>query len=134
MNVQPFIKPEELDWTSPPGWNRLKHLIIPALEAEGGLYTIDDVLDSIKEGRVTFWPGDRSAVVTQLIEHPRHVQLEYWLAGGDLKELKQMAVFIEAWARQRGITHAKITGRRWARALGDGWKEVATVSVKRLDT
>jgi hypothetical protein len=93
------------------------------------------VLDSIKAGKVTFWPGDRSVVVTQVIDHPRHMQLEYWLAGGDLKELKQMAAFIEAWARQEGITHAKITGRRgWSKALGDGWKESHVVATKRLDT
>ncbi len=135
MNVQPFIKPEDLDWTIPPGWNRTKHLLQPALDMEDGLYTLEDVLEEVKKGGLQFWPGENSAVITQVIHHPRHKQIEFWLAGGDLKELKQMAAFIEGWARQEGITHAKIIGRRgWAKALGGDWVESHTVSVKRLDT
>ena len=135
MSIQPFIKPEELDWTVPPGWTRTKHHLQPALDMEDGLYTLEDVLIEIKNGGLQFWPGENSAVVTQVIHHPRHKQLEFVLAGGDLAELKQMAAVIEGWARQEGITHAKIIGRRgWAKALGGDWVESHTVSVKRLDT
>ena len=133
MNVQPFMKPEDFDLTVPPGWNRTKHFLLDALEYEQGLYTLDDVLQALKAGTLQFWPAENSALVTDLVQHPQGLQLEYWLAGGDLKELRQLASLVESWAMQKGAICAKITGRRWARALEGDWKEVATISVKRLD-
>lgn len=132
-NVAPFMKPEDFDWTLPPGWNRTKGFLTEALEYERGLYTLDDVLAGIRKQELQFWPADKSALVTAIVDHPREKQLDFWLAGGDLAELKQLAAFVESWAVQRmGVTCAKITGRKGWLVLGDEWEEVATVMVKRL--
>lgn len=62
-------------------------------------HTIEDVEAGLVEGRYQFWPGERSACVTQIIDYPRKRVMSFWLVGGDIKELFSV---IEPEARQWG--------------------------------
>jgi hypothetical protein len=98
---------------------RLQHHLEAALEYCGGTHTLGDVIEQIFAGHMQFWPGERSAIVTQIVEHPRMKVLAFFLAGGDGAELREMRGRIERWARtEHGCTCATLTGRRgWARSF-----------------
>jgi hypothetical protein len=72
---------------SVPAWMveaaRLRVHLEAALEYAGGTHTLDDVIEQVYAGHMQFWPGVRSAIVTQIVEHPRKKVLVFFLAGGD---------------------------------------------------
>lgn len=98
---------------------RLRKHLEAALEYCGGTHTLVDVIEQVYAGHMQFWPGERSAIVTQIVEHPRKRVLAFFLAGGDGAELREMRGRIERWAlTEHGCTCATLTGRRgWARSF-----------------
>lgn len=116
-------------------WARCKPWIEAALEHDGGFHNVEDIEGYIASGSAQFWPGARSAVVTQFWNFPRAKALNYWLAGGDMEELlDDMQPVIEAWARDNGCTHIVIAGRKgWERAMKPhGFEALWTALGKRL--
>jgi len=100
-------------------WARCRGWIEAALAAADPLNTIADVERQVESGQAQFWPGERSACVTQVVDYPAGRLLNLWLCGGDLKELRRMLPAIEAWARSRGCGAACLTGRAaWGAVLG----------------
>lgn len=96
----------------------LRAPIEAALEYAGGSHTYEDITKAVAEGRMQFWAGPRSAVVTEVVQYPQYKALQFFLAGGDLKELEAMAEGIEEWGRQQGCTRVVFTGRKgWERTF-----------------
>jgi hypothetical protein len=123
----------------PPGmvaeWERCRPWLEAALEHDGGHYGIDDVWDAILAGRATFWPGKRSAVVSQFWYFPKAKVCNHWLAGGDMDELlNEMQPVIDDWARKAGCAEMTIAGRPgWVRAMKPhGFELIFSVIRKRL--
>ncbi len=109
------------------------------MEHAGGTHTAQDVMEQVLLGRMQFWSGRQSAIVTEIIRHPRKNVLHFFLAGGDGAEIRAMRADIEVWAqREHGCTAATLTGRRgWSRCwLGDeGYKDAGLVHmVKELSS
>lgn len=98
-------------------------------------YTIDDVEEAIVTGRMRLWPGEKSAVVTEIGEYPQGKVLHYFLAAGDLTELARMEAPIVAWAKAQGCVRATLVGRRgWARSFltrDSGWRDTDMVLLER---
>jgi hypothetical protein len=68
--------------------------------------------------RYQLWPGDSSVVVTEVIVYPQLRDLHFFLAGGNLDELKQIHQIIENWGRSVGCTRVTLAGRRgWERTF-----------------
>ena len=89
-----------------------------ALEYSGGTHTFDDVAQAVTENRFQIWPGVNSVVVTEIIVYPRIKNLHYFLAGGDLDELKLMRPHIERWGKSLGCTRVTLAGRKgWAKTF-----------------
>lgn len=113
-------------------WRRCRQWVLAALELTGGTHDEADLVEAIAEGRYTFWPCERSAILTHWIEYPRFRACRVFLAGGDLAELQRMEPVVAEWAKRNGCARIEICGRRgWARALG-GYREVATALERRL--
>ena len=92
-------------------WSRCRAWLLPALVDA----TEDEVVSALATGEAQLWPGERAALVTQLI---RPDCLHVWLAGGDLAEILAMRPGLEAWGRAQGARAMTINGRRgWARVL-----------------
>ncbi len=109
----------------------VRQYIQDALDHCGNTHTVEDVLQMVEDGKVSLHVGDRCAVVTQEMEFPAGRQLHYWLAGGDLDELREIEKRVSDDAKQSGCTSASIIGRRgWAKALG--YDEMATVMARKL--
>jgi hypothetical protein len=89
-----------------------------ALEYDGGTHDIEDVLALVASGECQLWPGAKSAIVTEVVRHPKKTVLHFWLAGGDLQELEVMSREVEEWAREQGCSRATLAGRRgWERSF-----------------
>ena len=97
---------------------RCRAWIEAALEYSQGTHTFSDIASGILSGRFQLWSAKQSAVVTEIIVYPRMKDLHYFLAGGDLDELKQMRPSIEAWGKGQGCTRVSLAGRPgWAKTF-----------------
>ena len=98
--------------------HRLRQQVESALEYSGGTHTFDDVAQAVTENRFQVWPGVNSVVVTEIIVYPQLKNLHYFLAGGDLDELKLMRPYIERWGKSLGCTRVTLAGRQgWAKTF-----------------
>jgi|SRR5437773_7083953 len=106
-----------------------------ALVFTGGSHTLADVEAAVADGRAQLWEGEDSAIVTEIKQTPQQKILLFWLAAGDMSELRGMARGIEEWGRSLGCVKAQLIGRRgWERSaiIQDGWKPVSIVMEKEL--
>lgn len=107
-----------------------------ALAYAKGSHTFADVKAEVAAGRMQFWPGVRSAIVTEIIDYPQHRVLHFFLAGGDIVELEAMYPEVEAWGRTKGCTLARLFGRKgWERTAltqKQGWAHTLAVYEKDL--
>jgi hypothetical protein len=105
--------------TAPQAWARCRPYIVAALAQGGYTHTPEDVRRLVEAGAAHFWPGRRCAVVTEFWTAPRIKTLNFWLLGGELKELLRLRPGIEAWAAAQGCRRALGGGVHpgWARVL-----------------
>lgn len=79
--------------------------------------TMVEVLQAIQRGAM-FWPGKACAMVTEISPFGEGKAISVLTAGGDMDELKQMALGVEAFGRLNGCSDALIEGRKgWERSL-----------------
>jgi len=104
---------------------RLRHHVEAALEYSGGTHGIEDIAEGLKKGRFQLWPADDYVVVTEIIVYPRLKNLHFFLAGGDLDELRLMRPLIESWGKSMGCTRVSLAGREgWSKTFlrDEGYK------------
>jgi hypothetical protein len=98
--------------------NRCRQWIVDALEYSSGTHTFDDIAAGVMNNRFHLWPNANSAVVTEIIVYPQAKALHFFLAGGNLDELKQMRPVIESWGKSVGCTRVTLAGRKgWERTF-----------------
>lgn len=105
-----------------------------ALEYTGTPRTheLSDIRDAILVSKMQFWPGQRSAAVTEVAVYPRLTACRIFLAGGDLEELKLIEKHICDWAKHIGCSRVEIAGRAgWQRAL-PGYVRASTWLTKEI--
>src|SRR5258706_5765377 len=106
-----------------------------ALRYCGGSHTAADIEHAVEAGELQRWNGDRSTIITEIKQTPQQRILLYFLAEGDLTELRAMAVGINEWGQSIGCMKAQLIGRRgWERSSlrMDGWLPVSIVMEKAL--
>lgn len=80
--------------------------------------SLQRAIDEILAGRAQLWGGERSALVTQLVQTNEERWLHLWLCAGDRAEAVAARPLIESWARQQGAQAMTLKGRDgWARVL-----------------
>ena len=98
--------------------NRCRQWIEDALEYSGGTHSFDDIAAGVLASKFQLWPNHNSAVVTEIVVYPNVKNLHYFLAGGNLDELKMMRPHIEAWGKSIGCTRVTLAGRKgWERTF-----------------
>lgn len=104
-----------------------------ALELDGGKHTVQDVADMIERGDAKLWVNGDSLVITQVVSYPQDRTLNFWIASGDLDEVRAMLPQIYEYGYAMGCSHAETTCRRgWARVMAnDGWQEAKKLVVMR---
>lgn len=106
-----------------------------ALEYAGGTHKPDHVVASILKGDLQLWPGERSAIVTEIDHYPLLDTCHLFLAGGEMGELQRMLPSVEAWAKQVGCSRVSLAGRKgWQRSFlrDDGYAPKWWVLAKEL--
>jgi hypothetical protein len=106
-------------------FERLRHHVAAALEYSGGTHKLEDIAEGIRRGQFQLWPGKNSVVVTEIIVYPQLKDLHYFLAGGDLDELRLMRPIIESWGKEIGCSRVSLAGRKgWERTFlkGEGYE------------
>jgi hypothetical protein len=99
-------------------FERLRHHVAAALEYSGGTHEIEDIAEGIRRGQFQLWSGRDSAVVTEICVYPQLKDLHYFLAGGDLDELRLMRPLIEQWGKSIGCSRVSLAGRKgWERTF-----------------
>lgn len=105
-------------------FERLSPYIASALEYADGSHTLADVREALFAGRLQFWPGPNSVVLTEIIATPQQKHLNFFLIGGDFEELQQAYPLILEWGRKSGCVRATGVGRHgWERFFtkAAGW-------------
>lgn len=118
-------------------FERVAPYLQEALGYTGNTHTLDDVRRGIADGLLQLWPAPTSAIVTELITYPTGVKVvNFFLAGGNMAEVKSLYHIVLQWARAEGCTRASFTGRRgWERTFltrDEGWSPVLTHYTKEL--
>ena len=107
-----------------------------ALRYAGGSHTAEDIDAAVERGELQRWDGECSTIITEIKQTPQIRYLLFFLAEGDMTELRGMARGIEDWGRALGCTRAQLIGRKgWERspiARFDGWKFVSIVMEKEF--
>ena len=98
--------------------NRCRRWIEDALEYAGGTHNFNDIAATVLSDRFQIWPSNNAVVVTEIVVYPQLKDLHYFLAGGNLDELKAMRPIIEDWGRSIGCTRVSLAGRKgWERTF-----------------
>ena len=95
-----------------------------ALDIQGGLFSLPDILERIADGRMQSWVHNNSWAITQISVYPRRRLLEIVAAVGDLRDCRLLHGKILAFASEMNVDLVAAYGRRgWARdADRNGWK------------
>ena len=95
-----------------------------ALDVQGGLFSLADILERIADGRMQSWVHANSWAITQISIYPQRRLLEIVAAIGDLRDCRILHGQILAFANEMNVDLVAAYGRRgWARdADRNGWK------------
>jgi hypothetical protein len=99
----------------------------------GKTHSKEDIWQQIKDCKAQLHPLPHSAILTSIETFPTGLkEVRFWLAGGDLTELRDYEPVVAAWGKEIGCTRVSIAGRRgWHRAL-PGYRETGVMLVKEL--
>lgn len=113
-------------------FNKARPHIEAALNHCGNTHSPEHVFSMLQAGVAKLYVGESAAVVTQDLTMPNGVQLHFWLAAGDLEELRRMETKITDAARKRGIKRVSLIGRSgWLKAL-PGYQDAGRILVKEI--
>jgi hypothetical protein len=95
-----------------------------ALDRMGGLYTLNDILTAIGEGRMQSFVENNSWAITQVNQYPRAKALQLIAMVGDLKDIDALQAKILAYADEVNASLVSAYGRLgWlSRARERGWR------------
>lgn len=109
-----------------------RKMLIEALEHSGGSHTFQNIVDSVQNEVMQFWPMEKSCLVTEVINYPRLKTLHIFLAGGDLEEIKSIDNTLEFLCQEIGADYISLSGRRgWIKALADIGYELSHVTLAK---
>jgi hypothetical protein len=106
-----------------------------ALERAGDLYSIDDILERIRDGRMQAHVSRETIAVTEISVYPKRRVVTIILLAGDLSDGEDLHEQVFAFARKLKCDAVVAQGRvGWARlAKSHGWKTVSTNMVFRKE-
>ena len=98
--------------------SRCRQWVEDALEYAEGTHNFNDIAAAVLSDRFQIWPSNNAVVVTEIVVYPQLKDLHFFLAGGNLDELKAMRPIIEDWGRSIGCTRVSLAGRKgWERTF-----------------
>src|SRR5262245_55054014 len=113
----------------PPHWSDNFQRLQETCRRSGGLHDAADVLHELQTDNTKFWRASpNSFLVGEIVTYPRRRILNYWLAGGDLKEVLAFSEEYKPLARAAGCDAVFLTGRPgWERVLAAKYRRVGVI-------
>ena len=109
-----------------------RKMLVEALNHSGGSHTFQNIVDSVQQEVMQFWPMEKSCLVTEVINYPNIKCLHLFLAGGDLQEIKSIDSTLEFLCQEIGADYISLSGRRgWIKALADIGYELSHVTLAK---
>lgn len=104
------------------------------LLAQGGLYTFEDVLAELTDGRAQSFSEGESTVITSIRDFPRKRVLELRVAVGELQDIYSLQPRIVAFAKENGceLLLGSVGREGWDNFATPGWDKVASTWIRRL--
>ena len=104
-----------------------------ALKIANNVYTLDDIMDHIKSGKMQGHVEGSTWAITQVHEFPRKKAVDILYVVGSLESSLKLENKIEHWARELGADLLTATGRSgWWDFRTLGWKRNGVVYAKEL--
>ena len=103
------------------------------LERLGGLYSFEDILTEVEDGKMQSFSEGDSMVVTKVVHYPRKIVLEIYAAVGTLDELRILQSTIDAFAREHSCEAVMASARSgWDGVKSPGWRMIYSTFMKDL--
>ena len=121
-----------------PVWERVAHLVRPAIEYVDSGFSEDDVLNRLNISDMQLWVVNdyQAACVTQIVVYPQHKSCLVVALGGEgmTEWFDELMDEVEEWARQMGCRYVEEYGRKgWQRVgAARGYEQVYTVCRKAI--
>lgn len=115
-------------------WNRCEAWLAAALATDNGARSLADLRAGYLAGRYALFPGERSAALVELVRDQAAWLLHFYLAGGDLTEIRDvLRPRLEEYGQRLGCRSVFITGRKgWTKAFaGCGYQLVREIDAAR---
>ena len=96
---------------------RCRPWIQAALDRGQNTHLFSDIVDSVKQGHMQFWPAEDACAVTEVCVYPRKKILNIFLAGGNMDTIVDMDESAVMYAKTIGCDGVSVNGRR-------GWQKV----------
>ena len=107
-----------------------------ALYYTGGTHDLDDLKAAAEAGEIQVWPGINSVMLTKIVDSPRKRELVFFLAAGQMAEIKRLYHVVIDYGRDQGCERAVFVGRKgWDRSFltkDEGWRPTHMVFSKEL--
>lgn len=115
----------------------MKHsheLMFEALLArEGGLYTVADIMENIRDGRMQSFASGDTWVITQICQYPRRKVMNIAYVVGDINALYELERTIIEFAKENGVDMLQATARLgWKKRMSVGWNDHALCMRKEI--
>ena len=72
---------------------------------------------ALNKDEMQFWPGNNTAIVTEINIHPKQKSIHVFLAAGDMDEVIRILPYVEKHGKKEGCTQMTMAGRK-------GWEKV----------
>ena len=116
IDCSKFTENGELKWWVP-YFLESEQLLLNALEYGNETHSLEDVAMALNKDEMQFWPGIKTAIVTEITTHPKQKSIHIFLAAGNIDEVIRILPFVEKHGKMEGCTHMTMTGRK-------GWEKV----------
>jgi hypothetical protein len=98
-------------------FQKFEKILEPALKY-ADTHGMQDFADGVENGTMQLWHGEKSAIVTEIHDYPLKKVILVSIAGGDIRELEEIAPHIVKFAQHMGCNRIVLAGRRgWSRTF-----------------
>jgi len=103
------------------------------LAREGGLYTFDDVMEHLEDGRFQSFAHNDTWVITQIQDFPRKRVLHVQYILGTLEDFYVIEKELVDFATKLGANYMSGAGRMgWKKKAPEGWRATALILTKEI--
>jgi hypothetical protein len=104
-----------------------------AIALGGNLFSIEDIFEYLKDGRMQSHAEGDTWVITQIHDWPRKRSVNLLYTVGNIKEASKLEEKITIWAKSIGAdTITAIGGDGWWKYRLPNWKKVGTLYSKDI--